>query len=238
MSIVLRSKVFNRTRGDTSEKKFKIHWSDWSSIREYNSYDDVRDIIWTRSTGQNLYVKEREGTGSIHIKCVFIGSDGDDFYIQDSSESKSYYLKKTENILKKSILELKIAYELLKWVDLDAICGSFLKKNEKSNLILIFHSYNGNVWDYKKLNLLAKHNDIVYIDVCHPFEKEPSSDILFDGKSLWKSDRDRYKKDFSWTESNKKKYLEKSGMAYMLVDTSEDIESRLNYFFKNRIQYG
>lgn len=87
----------------------------------------------------------------------------------------------------------------------------------------------------KTLGTVAPHNDLIFLHTLHPMELSGVSDILFDGKSVQASP---YQKEFEKKTKNIQEFIAHIRGTYLKIETREDIEKRLNYFFKTRFQHG
>ena len=72
------------------------------------------------------------------------------------------------------------------------------------------------------------------IDIYHPFDIHPTTEVMFDGKTLSQSSLKKYKENLDKKAKEKYRILSQSRISYIEIDTSENIENRLNYFFKER----
>ena len=76
------------------------------------------------------------------------------------------------------------------------------KKKPKNTLVCIVDEHYEGL--YKKLSY---HNDVVFIDITHPFERDADTDILFFSKILRK---EKYKKAFAESKKELKENVKKS----------------------------
>ena len=110
MTIVFRSHTFDRIHSGTGSKISRTRGADWENIRPYQN-DDIRDIIWNKTTSDSLFIRERHDQSGLHILCIVIRSEGDEFYLRSPHESKSEYIKKAEQSIKKASESHKHTYE-------------------------------------------------------------------------------------------------------------------------------
>jgi len=100
---------------------------------------------------------------------------------------------------------------------------------ENSLIFFIYHRWEN--LDLQHLKNLSIFNDIICIQLCHPYEESPYNDYIIEGTGV---DVIGYKK--LWQEQQKKikKELQHAHCSYLSINTNEDMISKLNIFFKNR----
>jgi hypothetical protein len=86
-----------------------------------------------------------------------------------------------------------------------------------------------------EMRLLAYHNDLIYLDLIHPWESDPTSNILFAGGIL---DTAAYSRDYDLEQLGKKNTLKQIKASYIPLITTADITNTLNTFFKKRYTHG
>ena len=222
--ILFRSK---RTSKDTfwnSQTYIKQRWSSWSHLRWYSDTDDIRDIAWNKIKPEWLSVRVRENNGNFNIMSYWWETDYDNFYIKNPNLSKKNTLGKFRELLNRNIK--------LWWHTYNEFFGqqgliNIIKKQPKNNLIFIC-----NLWDISnEIKLLAYHNDVIYLDLYHPFEKNPNNNILFSWKVIH---IEKYKKAYSQYTENLKTKIKQIHGSYIAISTEDDLVKILNTFFKKR----
>ncbi len=237
MTIVFRSKTLDHTRTWSSVKNIRRSGTDWSHLRLYEN-DDIRDIAWSRSTTDKIYVRDRSDQWWIDIIAIFIGWAWEEFFIDDVRESKKYFLENSKNIIFTSAKKWNYHLRCFSGNDLEAIWGSLLKSNTKWSLILIFRSFNGDINTPYSIQKTAAMNDVILMDIYHPFELHPSGYHMIRWKSMWAIWTLEYQEQRSKISTMHKKECILKDMTYLEVETSENIENFLNYFFKRRYTHG
>ena len=86
-----------------------------------------------------------------------------------------------------------------------------------------------------QIRLLAYHNDLIYLDLYHPYERDPDTDLLFFGKAI---DRISYQVTYNKQQELRKKTITQAGWSYLQISTQDDIVTLLNIFFKKRYTHG
>lgn len=179
MTILFRSRTLDHTHTGSSMRSIKSRGSDWINLRMYDN-DDTRDIVWSRSTSDKLFVKDRINSGAMKIVCITISGTGDDFYITHSSESKSDFLKKCSIKISRSAQENRYNYSQYATHNLETISKELLLNRTEDHLILVFHSFDRISYTLESIQKLAQVNDIIIFDVLHPFEKNPDNTTLIE----------------------------------------------------------
>ncbi len=210
----------------TANQSVKNHGIWWSHIREYHEWDDSRDIAWNRTSERHIYTREREENGNFDI-LLYIRDihAGDAFFTETHPLSKEVTIKKLEAVLRESAKKWRHTFSIYSW----EMGKKYLEKKKPKNTLIciVDENYEGL---YKKLSY---HNDVLFIDILHPFEENPSSDVLFFSKILRK---EKYKKAFTESKKKLKENVKKIWWEYISLYTHESIQKRLNYFFKNRFK--
>jgi CRISPR/Cas system CSM-associated protein Csm4 (group 5 of RAMP superfamily) len=85
------------------------------------------------------------------------------------------------------------------------------------------------------MRLLAHHNDLIYLDIAHPWESDPTSDILFSWQIV---NIPKYLQEYKKLQNLKKNALKDIKASYLSISTQEDIVDALNIFFKKRYTHG
>ena len=105
-----------------------------------------------------------------------------------------------------------------------------MKTKPKNALIFVS---NTDINDNMKI--LAYHNDLIYLDLTHPWESDPTQEILFSGRVL---DIESYIRDYSEQQIIKKNALKRIRASHVPLPTTGDISNILNTFFKKRYTHG
>lgn len=233
MSIVFRSKILDHTYSGNSYKTIQRRGADWSNLRIYDN-DDTRDIAWSRSNLETIYVKERQNQWAIRIIGVFIGWLWDDFFIESSFESKWFFLESAMRIIQKSATKNNYTYTSYIGETLESVWKKLQLSHTKNNLILIFRTYTGDNNIPPEILKISSQNDIIFVDIFHPFELNPIKNIMIEGKIFSQGSIDRYKKELSKNGKMEDVILSTAHISHIQIKTNENLESRLNYFFKER----
>ncbi len=229
MTIIFRSLRATHTRTGNSGQTIRAHWSDWSHLRWYTDTDDARDIVWGKSTDTtHTYIKERQDTGNFHIIFAQESQEWDDFSSPTFPVSRHEFQEQNKKIIKYNAYIGGHSYG--EYTDIEKLVW----EKPRNHLILVF---SGTLQreDIEHLWMIARHNDLVFFHVFHPYEIHPEEEILF----LWKTiNQGKYKLSFEESRKNIEKYIYRIEWSYVQLNTTENIEERLNYFFKNRFKHG
>lgn len=225
--ILFRSLQSGHQRSGTSRTLVQARWSDWSHLRPYNDTDDIRDIAWSRIRSEGLSVRSRENQGDYDIMSCWWSTIYDEFWIHNPSESRSRAILRSRDAIETSARFWQYQYS-----EHDGSTGlhNILKTKPKNALIFV-----SNIELSDEIRILAHHNDVVYIDFIHPYEKDPDSMVLFSGEVI---DRDQYLLAYRATQASKKETLRKMKVSYIEASTTSDITATLNIFFKKRYTHG
>jgi hypothetical protein len=233
MSIVFRSRVLDHTYSGNSFKSIRQRGTDWSNLRIYEN-DDTRDIAWSRSNNENIYIKERHNQWAIHIIGAFIRWSGEEFFIENIYESKWFFLDSAMQSIQKSAFKSNYTYTQYAWENIDSIWKKLKMAHTRNTLLLIFRIFTWDSSVSKEILNLSSQNDIVMIDIFHQFELNPTSDIMIDGKILSQSSITQYKRELAKREKEDDSILNRAHISRIKIKTNENLENRLNYFFKER----
>jgi hypothetical protein len=108
--------------------------------------------------------------------------------------------------------------------------GSMIVKKPKRAIILISW-----VSLDTSMRQLAYHNDLIYLDIVHPYESDPTWDILFSGQVMNISS---YLQEYMSEKQILRDTLRQIWASYIACSTARDISDTLNTFFKNRYHHG
>jgi hypothetical protein len=82
---------------------------------------------------------------------------------------------------------------------------------------------------------LAHHNDLIYLDIVHPYESDPTWSMLFSGRVL---DISSYLQEYTTEKQLLISSLTQMWASYLTCSTARDATDTLNTFFKNRYHHG
>jgi hypothetical protein len=225
--ILFRSHVSPRSRSGTSNIMMRSRGSDWSHLRPYTDMDDTRDISWKKVWPTGLSTKVRETPGEYEIITYVGATPYDDFFIENSSESRDYAREKC-----RTLIEMSARYNQYSYQHYSGSSGldRLVRSQPKNTLICI-----SDTPITPEIQVLAHHNDVIYLDFVHPWEIDPGSDIMFSWQIL---DIKKYLYEYNSTKNILKNDIKKIQASYILLQTSNDFSRVLNTFFKNRYHHG
>lgn len=221
--ILFRSKKVWSSRTGQSVSPIQARGTSWSHLRSHNEADDVRDIAWHKIRPESLYVRSREDRGEFSVVWYYTKNIYDAFKTQEFPTSKGEYKERLSEVFRSSCAQENITYQEYSNLPIH----TFIRLHPRNMLIIVSDS----IVD-KKLQELAHHNDVIYLDILHPFEIYPTPQILF----LWKTVSQKYARTFEKSIENKKKLLRRMHIAYIPIYTNEKANIKLNDFFKNRFK--
>lgn len=224
--ILFRSLKSGKDRAGSAHSIIRWRGTSWSHIRSYTDKDNTRDIVWTKIRPDGLSVREREDNGDFEIITYWMYSSYDEFYAINPTDSKKYAIQKARHILKMSAKFWQYSYrEFFGESGLQE-----LRKNQPMNTLIFIC----NAQVDESLKSLAFHNDLIYLDIFHPFEINPDSSYLF----LWQIiNLKSYKKSYQTFQNSKKSLLKKIHGSYIALSTLDKIDEVLNSFFKKRYHH-
>ncbi len=199
----------------------------WSHIRPYTDTDDIRDIVWSKIKPEGLSVRSRENHGDFEIISYWGTTPYDDFTIHDGSDSRNSAIQKARQTMKISTKIWQYSYR-----EFFGDTGFAALKKIKPNNALIFICNTDSLED---LQTIAFHNDLIYLDLSHPFESNPDTSLLFSGQIL---DLESYMRKYREFRKSKIDLIKKIRAAYIPLSTQDDITITLNTFFKKRYKNG
>lgn len=167
------------------------------------------------------------------ISLIFanISHDSDNFEFRNYP-SKKKFKEKSEKILAENAKSQKIPYKNISENNLENFCKKILTEKIAKNLIIIFSSelpYQSE----KILSKICQLNEIIFIFPYHFFEKNPENSILLEWKIFDKQKLQKYKQEIAENEAKMKKFFKEKKSHFLTIETTENIDSTLNYFFKN-----
>jgi hypothetical protein len=194
--------------------------SDWSHLRVYWDTDDIRDIAWNKVRPDGLSTRVRETHGDYHIISYLRTTPYDDFSIWPQSDSRYHMIQELRKNIETSA---KFAgYQYSEYTRLDQ-----LTQVQPKNTIMFISGTDIT----PDMRLLAYHNDLIYLDIIHPWELDPTSDILFSWQIL---DTKKYLQEYKKIQDLKRDTIKKIKASYISLSTADDIVDVLNTFFKKR----
>ncbi len=218
--ILFRSHVSGSIRSGTSIMQILGRGSDWSHIRAYWDTDDIRDIAWNKMRPDWLSVRVRETQGDYHIASYIASTLYDDFHSGSPKDSRSSTIKKIRASIQSSAQFAGCQYSEYLWLD------ELTRSQPKNTLIFI-----SGIAITQDISRIAYHNDLIYLDITHPWETSPTWDILFSGQVISTS---KYLKEYNADKASLKKNLKKIRASYIPISTTDNIIDTINIFFKNR----
>ncbi|MBX9809336.1 hypothetical protein K2X92_03045 [Candidatus Gracilibacteria bacterium] len=222
--ILFRSKKTSKDTFGNSQTYIKQRGSSWSHLRLYNNMDDIRDIAWNKIKPEGISVRVRENNGDFNIISYWGETDYDEFFIHNPNISRKNTIQKYRTLLSKNAKLGGHTYH--EYVGTKGL-GNIIQKQPKNNLIFICNL--GEITD--EIKLLAFHNDVIYLDLYHPFEKNPNDNILFSGQIVH---LEKYRKAYQEYIDNLKKRIHQIHGSYVSISTEDDLVKILNIFFKKR----
>lgn len=225
--ILFRSLRSGRDRAWSAHTNIKQRWSSWSHLRQYTDTDDIRDIAWAKIKPDWFSTRVRESHWDFEIITYFGTTPYDEFFDSEENLSKKNTIKKIQ-----STLIMSAQFWWYKYREFFGDNGIKEIKSLKPNNALILIS---NIEDLASLQSIAFHNDLIYIDVTHPFESNPNTSLLFSGQVI---DIKRYKEEYDLHKKSQKNTIKKIRASYISLSTKDTIEDILNTFFKKRYNHG
>ncbi|MBC7498664.1 hypothetical protein H7170_03420 [Candidatus Gracilibacteria bacterium] len=218
--ILFRSHISGRIRSGGSTTQILQRGSDWSHIRGYGDTDDIRDIVWNKMRPDGLSVRVRETQGDYHIVWYIGSTIYDDFYSGSVRDSRSIIIRKIRASIETSA---KFAgYQYSEYLGLEQL----IRSQPKNALIFI-----SGIPITQDISRIAYHNDLIYLDITHPWESDPTGDILFSGQVV---NTRKYLQEYNNDKISLKKILKKIRASYISISTTDNIIDTINIFFKNR----
>ena len=222
--ILFRSKKTSRDTFGSSQTYIKQRGLSWSHLRLYNDTDDIRDIAWSKIKPEWISVRERENNWDFNIISYWGETDYDNFFIKNPSISKKNTIQKYKTLLSKNARLGGHTYQ--EYIGTKSL-WKIVQKQPKNNLIFIC-----NLWEISDdIKILAFHNDVIYLNLYHPFEKNPNDNILFSWQVI---NIQKYKQAYEEQIDNLKKKIHEMHASYIAISTDDDLVKILNTFFKKR----
>ena len=225
--ILFRSLRSGRDRSGSAHPTIQQRGSYWSHLRPYTDTDDIRDIAWSRIKPEGLSVRSREDHGDFEIIAYWGTTSYDEFTDLDGSDSRKNAIQKARQAMKISTKIWQFSYR-----EFFGDTGLAALKKIKPNNTLIFICNTDSI---NHLQTIAFHNDLIYLDLSHPFESHPDTSLLFSGQIL---DLESYTREYRAFQKSKIDLLKKIRASYVPLSTQDDITITLNTFFKKRYKNG
>ncbi len=218
--ILFRSHVSGRIRSGWSTTQILQRGSDWSHIRWYWDTDDIRDIVWNKMRPDWLSIRVRETQGDYHIVWYIGSTVYDDFHSGSARDSRSSIIQKIRVSIETSAKFAGYQYSEYPWLE------QLIRSQPKNALIFI-----SGIPITQDISRIAYHNDLIYIDITHPWESDPTWDILFSWQVV---NTKKYLQEYNNDKISLKKILKKIWASYISISTTDNIIDTINIFFKNR----
>ena len=197
--------------------------TDFADIVPYSVGDDTRDISWTHSgRTDTLMRKVRAEEDSFPILVINTIDESHGFFTDIHQKSPYQFAME----LTESIQTSAQKYHFPSQIQTDT---SWLK--EKKNHMILYISTTLDSTEIASLAWLTHDNDVILIHVFHPYEVDPSTDLIFTWLSL---SNKRYQEEFEKKKNDIQETILKSGGAYLSMTTDVKSTPCMNNFFKNR----
>lgn len=216
---------------ETQSKRWTLG-DEWSDLRAYTPDDDSRDIVWKRSTDPlHITSKRREFEQSLRLIFCVDENIGDTFTLPNSAPSRWKWKKQSLSLLEISAKKLRFPFQTFHG-KLSQQIENLIKSKTKNTLIIILSS-DTDIWN-ASISALSYHNDVVIVQVKHPFEIKPDTSVWIQGQVFDTKKQEEYQKAREEKENQYKQYCKKQNISPIFLDTHQSIETSLNHFFKYR----
>lgn len=222
---------YKHKHGSIAKKKNVSWWSEWEGVDSYHYQNDIKKIIWKKSTGKDIFEKKFSEFNSISAVFCHIESQWDFFTETDYKNTRNYWKRESIKILQKHAQHEQIQFENITSISHEDLYQTLLKRKCKYKSIFIL-SNNSPYEGYPLLEKLSHVNEIFWILPYHTFELEPHSQILFSWKIFSKNKKEKYIQALKKQENYQKKLLQKIKIPLIITNISIPIEKTLHYFFK------
>lgn len=220
--ILFRSRGIHTMRSWDSHRTHRGRGSDFSDIWLYIPGDDTRDISWrhsARTWSISKKIRIDEETFSIYI--IQDEESMSTFYTPKDPISTYEYTERLESIISTSAKKYHYSVHTI------SIEEARYKKNS-----MIFYITSDVEWrDIQKLWGIAAHNDLIVLHVFHPYEIEPTDELLF--WWVWVN-KSAYQQEFEERRKSVEKNIHTMNSWYLLLSTSMPVVTRMNQFFRHR----
>ncbi len=225
--ILFRSLKSGHDRIWNSHTYVRQRGSSWSHLRPYVDTDDIRDIAWNTIKPEGLSVRERENTGDCEIITYWGSTPYDEFTLEHPNESRKKAIERAKYAIRCSAQFWQYAYQEY---NTDTSIEKVVQMKPKNALIFLC-----NITITDTIRKLAYHNDLIYLDIYHPYERHPSIPLLFEWKIVNMKTYLKAYADFQDSQTRKIKNIRGS---YISISTEDPITDILNIFFKKRYKNG
>ncbi len=213
-------------RIDTSGSSNSLRYGrgfDWDTLRLYTPWDNTRDIAWMKSWIET-FIRNRTETENFPIYILEDVGTENEFFTNTHPISKNEFTKEFIRVCHESAKKYGHPFK-----------GKLQKNEEIKNAMIFIVSSTldmQDVWFIKKFSLF---NDVIFLHILHPFEKNPDKTILFSFKKIKVQ---QYVEQFEKRKEEIRKFIIKNWCSYVDIYTHESIYDKLNFFFKNRYKHG
>ena len=220
MSIInFRTSYTSRAIGETATKSRSSYGVDFDTIWLYQ-WGDTRNIVWKRSTENDIYEKSYYTHESIYVHIIYDDDKSWWFQMNSSDLSKYDWYDRLTREVERSLAKSG-------WRS-DTVERSAMRKEYK-NSIIFFLSSSCDKKSYTFLAQLRQQNDVIVLLLSH--EKEEKVAVNFyEWWFLWL----RYMKDRKAKIADLKSSLAKDNIPLLEANTGDDPSLLLNHFFKTR----
>jgi hypothetical protein len=198
--------------------------TDYWDITEYMPGDDTRDISWAhsmRSTWANLKKKIRSEEDIFPILIINTIQESEQFSTKKSPVSVWEYAAKLVSHIEISAKKYHFPLKLVQ---------ALWDNRVRQHMILYITHDISSLW-ISAITWLCKYNDLIVIHLCHPYEQDPSGDLILEGSWV---DIAAYTRSFQEQQRIFSKDLISHRWGYIMLNTEDNINASMNNFFKNR----
>ena len=220
MSIInFRTSYTSRTLGETTTKSRSSYGVDFDTIWLYQ-WGDTRNIVWKRSTENDIYEKSYYTHESIYVHIIYDDDKSWWFQMNASDFSKYDWLDTLVREVEKSLVKSG-------WRSHTEQRN--MMKKEYKNSIILFLSSSCEEKSYTFLARLRKKNDVIVLLLSHEKEEKVAGNF-YEWWFLWL----RYMKDRKGKIADLKSSLAKDDIPLLEANTWDNPSLLLNHFFKTR----
>ncbi|PID84114.1 hypothetical protein CSB09_02445 [Candidatus Gracilibacteria bacterium] len=232
MTILFRShKVAARGLSGVQSRRGTVG-DEWSDLRKYTPDDESRNIVWKRSTNPiHIISKRRDFERSLQLIFCIDENIGDTFSFPRSLPSRAQWKQQSLSLLEMSAQKSRFPSKSFVG-NIQSQIQTLLKTKVKNHLIILISS-NLEALE-SDIHVLSHHNDVIIIQVEHPFEKNPNKNVWIEGKVFDTKKIQTYQNMRREAKEKYRQYYKKHDITVLFLDTSASIEQPLNNFFKYR----
>lgn len=223
-SVLFRSrKIRTYTTWGASWIKKRWRGTDVLDIWPYSPWDDIRDISWIHTAKHNTIEKKiREEESNFEVILVDLIGEERNFTI-DTNPSVSEYRNTLIEILQSSARQYHFPYRQLRNTkELQII---------KNSMVIVLYWLRDTL-SQELIWWLAHSNDIVPIELVHPYELNPTRWPILEW--YW-VDIHSYRESVERVHDSHKKLFAKHWVQWIILQTDMPLVLTLNQYFKNRI---